>query len=654
MSAWHNDARTKSKLRLEERRQLQRQRRLKATEAKLMQPVSDIAHGQWRKLSTLVSNVQIQKCSQSYMQVVAKKGNIPTDYGYHAWTISRNYIDDSKVLDSSLSPSFAPLLEAAQSRVEDLLKCQVVIDSACGHLYDADTEGVETGASWAEHRDYASDDSLAYASVVVQGWTPEGFDGGGLTVRVGEEKSFVELASGDALLLRKTWHLPHTITRGRRLVFVLFYRQSTHPHKTQLLEQRETKTTTKMERVESTRTDRTGTDRTGTNRTGTDRTGTDRTETPTRIETTEIIAIHTAGRSTIKTTRLDKGIDDHGKKTFNGYTLLNLVARGAYGKVKHAEKDGHLYAVKIYSKATLERKKRSTLTRSTSSNPMEDVMSEIHILCQLNHVNILHLDEVVNDPLCDKIYLITEWMKGGASMEWNPNTATFHYHDHFFYQESMARTALVQMTLALNHLHQHGIVHHDIKPSNILRQYRSASSREKNNNEEGSVTDKEVRFVLCDFGSACSYNKKGIRIVDTRKGTHAFFAPEMCVGVSESMNSNEVGFSPFVTDVWALGVTLYAYIYGKLPFWDGGLGGQQLFDFILNQEVEVPRWRSNEASLSVGVRELLSHVLHKVPVHRLALHEIMEHSWTRDVASQDDGRMRKEDEEEDEEDIVSF
>ena len=227
LNEWHTTEHQKSKLRLEARRESQRLRRnLEVSLQDTVQTavsVAEIEQGDFRILPALFSDTTIQECSRSYMEVVAQQGNHSTKYGYHDWTISRNYIQDAQVLDKALGPSFEPLLQASQEQVESILNHPVEIDSACGHLYDADTPGVETGSSWVEHRDYTSDESLACASIIVQGHTREGFDGGGVSLRVGESKTFVQLDSGDALLLQKTWHLPHAITRGRRLVFVLFF-----------------------------------------------------------------------------------------------------------------------------------------------------------------------------------------------------------------------------------------------------------------------------------------------------------------------------------------------------------------------------------------------------------------------------------------------
>jgi len=224
---WHTNQKTKAKLRLEARRRAKSERLETYRKNNEGKPVAEISHGQFRTLTALVPATTIRELSSSYLNVIEKKGNQMTHYGYHEWKISRSYLDDAVVVDEDLRPSFEPLIAAAQEQVEHLLKCRVVCDSACGHVYNADEPNIETGSSWGEHRDYASDGNLAFASVVVQGFTPESFEGGGLTMRVKDERTFVQLEPGDALLLRKTWHLPHSIQAGRRLVFVLFFRTLT-------------------------------------------------------------------------------------------------------------------------------------------------------------------------------------------------------------------------------------------------------------------------------------------------------------------------------------------------------------------------------------------------------------------------------------------
>ena len=385
--------------------------------------------------------------------------------------------------------------------------------------------------------------------------------------------------------------------------------------------------------------------------------------------------------STIRTSKLVKSHDIDGNKTFNEYTLLSLVARGAYGKVKRAKKDENNFAVKIYSKSALDRKKMS-LARSTVPSPLQCVQSEINILSQLNHPHILKLHEVVDDQEFDKMYLVTEWVESGSSMVWNPDAATFYFQDITFYDESVARIALTQMSSALSYLHKRSIAHHDIKPENILRcgkrrrmqQSRVGSALQSDSmsstrggtrgGTKGDDSD-QLHFVLCDFGAAVEYSSIDEQVIAT-KGTHAFFAPEMCGcnpgnedvgGGGGGGGGGEGAYSPFVSDIWALGVTLYSYVYGRLPFWDNR-GVQPLFDAIVSHELETLKWRSDEKNgdeslVSASLRQLLRRMLRKDASERLTLAEVETDDWTQGIMGNGDGDVL-ESRNEDEDDVVSF
>jgi serine/threonine protein kinase len=644
-------ARTKSKLRLEERRENQRIRRLNSSRLKknLVQP--DIARGHFLKVTKLLPLEVVKECSSKYLNIIQRHGNLPTHYNYHEWSISRSFINEGNVTNDVLHEVFKPLISVSKEKVESLFHSGVEVDSACGHLYDADTPGIETGASWSEHRDYLSsseEDILANASIIIQGYTEESFDGGGLTMRVKstdgktkeDVKTFVQLNPGDAIILRQTWHLPHNITRGRRLVFVIFFRKSKKDEKKKESGEKE------KEKEEE--------DSGGETKMGSLNSATTITNCITSITTNTT----TKTTTTVHTSQLQKDHDEDGNKTFNGYALLSLVARGSFGKVKLACKtndDGTkmMYAVKIYSKSTLGRKKMS-LSKSKIPTPLDGVRHEINIMSRLNHSNILKLYEVVDDEHFDKIYLITEWINDGASMVWNPNTFSFHFQGINIYSEDLVRNAFIQLASAIDYLHRIGIAHHDIKPENILRRGKGD----------------HVQFILCDFGVAMKYSSDDVKVNST-KGTHAFFAPEMCSGVSDKNDEGKTGgscdnsgFSPFISDVWSLGVTMYAYLYGRLPFWDAR-GGQCLFDAILYGELDVPKYQvriidksggSNEErttveiKLSAGVRNLLQLMLAKNIRERPLLSTLITNNrWLMK------GEMiMNSKEDSDEEDVVSF
>ncbi|MFD6891863.1 serine/threonine-protein kinase [Streptomyces sp. NPDC059957] len=90
---------------------------------------------------------------------------------------------------------------------------------------------------------------------------------------------------------------------------------------------------------------------------------------------------------------------------------------------------------------------------------------------------------------------------------------------------------------ALDHVHAHGIIHHDVKPSNVLL------------SEEGSPH-------LADFGPSRTVHEHSISAPDTLVGTVTYMAPEQLLGESASKAS----------DIYALGVTLREALTGHQEY----------------------------------------------------------------------------------------
>ena len=90
---------------------------------------------------------------------------------------------------------------------------------------------------------------------------------------------------------------------------------------------------------------------------------------------------------------------------------------------------------------------------------------------------------------------------------------------------------------ALDHVHAHGVIHHDVKPSNILL------------GEEGSPH-------LADFGLSRTVHEQSHSAPDTLVGTLAYMAPEQFLGEGASMAS----------DIYALGVTLLEALTGRREY----------------------------------------------------------------------------------------
>jgi serine/threonine protein kinase len=95
--------------------------------------------------------------------------------------------------------------------------------------------------------------------------------------------------------------------------------------------------------------------------------------------------------------------------------------------------------------------------------------------------------------------------------------------------------------IKLTQVHSQAIVHRDIKPDNLLLDANNA-------------------LKIVDFGVSEIFLKDDDRL-HTSTGSPAFASPELC-------QAGFMNVSGKATDIWAIGVSLYALIYGVLPFND--------------------------------------------------------------------------------------
>jgi eukaryotic-like serine/threonine-protein kinase len=133
---------------------------------------------------------------------------------------------------------------------------------------------------------------------------------------------------------------------------------------------------------------------------------------------------------------------------------------------------------------------------------------------------------------------------------------------------------LAQIARGVHHLHQHGVIHGDIGPNNII--YDPAATT----------------AVLCDLGVARATNSDG-----PVRGTHAYMAPEQVRGER---------WTP-ATDVFALGVCLWELTTGKRLFHRN----QSFLSAAAVVEAEVP------PTGLAAVDALLADALQKSPAARL-------------------------------------
>ncbi|XP_044763193.1 calcium/calmodulin-dependent protein kinase kinase 1 [Coccinella septempunctata] len=283
----------------------------------------------------------------------------------------------------------------------------------------------------------------------------------------------------------------------------------------------------------------------------------------------------------------------------NQYKLLDAIGQGSYGVVKlaYSEEDDTHYAMKILSKKKLLKKSgifgrlppsrkdsKNSISANAVNHPLQKVYREIAILKKLDHPNVVKLIEVLDDPAEDCLYLVFELVERGQVLDIPTDQPL---------DEETARVYFRDVVLGLEYLHYQRIIHRDIKPANLLL----------SNNGHVQIAD---LGVCNEFDGTDAF-------LSNSAGTPAFAAPEALCEKAE--------FSGKAVDIWSLGITLYAFVFGNVPFHDENLMG--LYSKIRNDKVTFP----SEPKISETLRDLILKMLVKNPNQRITLPEIKLHPW---------------------------
>ncbi|KAI9502790.1 kinase-like domain-containing protein [Coemansia spiralis] len=298
------------------------------------------------------------------------------------------------------------------------------------------------------------------------------------------------------------------------------------------------------------------------------------------------------------------------------YTILDELGHGSFGVVYMAKsrKTGEVYAIKEYNKANLRKRQQMGMMRGArggmpmrpgrgglfaarqmllkqqgneeDSDPFYLIKTELAISKKLKHPHIARLYEVLNDTKHDVLYLVIDLCNKGPVQELSSTDAKASplsaEDTHKYFTHAL---------LALEYLHEQGIIHRDIKPDNML------------------LTEDNV-LKLTDFGESIMPEDGGHKVKGA-SGTPAFMAPELC------QDASEITGEP--ADIWSLGVCLYGFVYGELPF-----KGSTVFDIIDSisaGEISYP------GPYDEQLQNLLSRMMERNPDTRITISEIRGHPW---------------------------
>ena len=315
----------------------------------------------------------------------------------------------------------------------------------------------------------------------------------------------------------------------------------------------------------------------------------------------------------IKESKLTKNYDNEGHKYYNEYRYIKLLGRGSYSKVKLVIKEDTKYAMKIIDKKILKNKKIFKQDKDGNviiTNLLKDALKEIAILKKLDHPNIIKLHEILHNYQKQKIYLILEYADYGDIINYDEEKGIFSINKHVeniykkkYYEEKDINHFCKHILLGLDYLHKNGIIHHDIKPNNILLCKKKICK----------ITDFNFSSILDNLNED-NIGDNG-DIADNFRAPETIHFPDPD---EDEENEENVEYQGKPLDIWALGVTLYILTYLKFPF-DTDKGLLELYKTIKEAKLEFPL----EPWYSRKIKYLIKECLNKEPNKRKTADEIL-------------------------------
>jgi eukaryotic-like serine/threonine-protein kinase len=171
-------------------------------------------------------------------------------------------------------------------------------------------------------------------------------------------------------------------------------------------------------------------------------------------------------------------------------------------------------------------------------------------VARLIHPNIVQVYDTGVDE--HRHYIVMEYVEGRSGAQILQSDGTL--------RPETAAEAGVQACAGLDYAHRRGIIHRDVKPGNLMV-------------DGGPAGGGEMTVKLTDFGIARALEQTRITQVGSVVGTAAYLSPEQVRGEEATP----------ATDVYALGVVLYQFLTGRLPY-----EGSTLAELAVRQQNERP------------------------------------------------------------------
>ncbi|MFE2976872.1 serine/threonine-protein kinase [Streptomyces sp. NPDC059258] len=224
--------------------------------------------------------------------------------------------------------------------------------------------------------------------------------------------------------------------------------------------------------------------------------------------------------------RADRRADDEAPRTVidGRYELLERIGSGGMGEVwkAHDRRLNRYVAVK----GLLD---RTAMTAGTQATAMQRARREAEAIAKIEHLNVVTVhDQVETDH---QVWIVMKLLEARSLADLLSRDGILAV--------PRAATIGLQVLQGLRAVHAASVVHRDVKPGNVL------------------VRDDGLA-ILVDFGIATFEGADRVTRTGSVIGTPSYLAPELFAPASP-------GPTP-ASDLWALGVTLYEAVEGRVPF----------------------------------------------------------------------------------------
>ncbi|XP_048735932.1 testis-specific serine/threonine-protein kinase 5-like [Ostrea edulis] len=300
-----------------------------------------------------------------------------------------------------------------------------------------------------------------------------------------------------------------------------------------------------------------------------------------------------SGRYTIENKYLDS-IDIIKSELYqHGYRFVKFLGQGGYAKVVLAEimpgklaryeadadSTGNACVLSVAIKVISKEKVPQDFIDECLPRELEN-HSKLH-----SHQHVVRIYETMQTR--ENAYIVMDYCPNGDLVD----LINRHVRgDEIGIGEPKSKKLFKQLCEAVHHMHSAGIVHRDLKCENIL-------------------LDKDNNIQLTDFGFSERCNESN-QMLKTRCGTFSYTAPEVMTADS---------YNGFQSDIWSLGVTLFALVNGRFPY-----NHLQLSAMDADMKMQRLQFRQNVSSDCI---KLIKKMLQFAPNNRPSIREVLDDFW---------------------------